>query len=210
MTLIRDNALRTFMQTKVEYRDGASAPPLSWRLARRLESLLAAFPPSCLGEWAEAPGGLIVFGDADCQYRPDAFTHQGRKMHGVALLPASTFIDDAGPGVRVLSRLVDHFLGAYFGVPARFITEDLPGVDGWDAFHRQLVSHFQTGYADDEPARQSVPGYFAWAFSRYLLDRQSLGAADPLAYRLLRSTLFSEGYWRGHPRRPRPESDVIL
>lgn len=210
MTPIGSNALRAFMHTKVEYRAGAATPPLAWRLARKLESLLASLPSSLLHELTEAPGGLIFFGESECQYRPDAFTHQGRATRGVALLPASTFIDDVGPGVRVFARLVDHFLGSYFAVPARFITEEPPGVDGWDAFHRQLLSAYRAGYADDAQARQSVADYFAWAFSGFLLDRQSLSAADPLAHRLLRSTLFSEDYWRGHPRRPRPESGTIV
>ncbi len=208
--MAREDSLRAFMQAKVDYRVSAAAPSLAWSLARRLEPLLAKLPPSCLGEWGQAPGGLIVFGDAACEYSPGAFTHQGRTMCGAAMLPTHAFLEDASPGVRVISRLLDHLLGSYFDLPARFITEEPPGADGWDAFHRRLVAAHQAGYADDERARESTTDYFAWAFAGYMLDRKTLSATDPLADRLFRSTLFSEAFWRRHPRRPCPEGGAIV
>lgn len=204
-----DGLLRTFMQTKVTYQGAPAAEPLRWRLARRLESLLAPVPGACLQDLVEAGGGHIVFSEAADHYVAQQTVLDDRPVTGVAMVNGPVFLEDALSGLRIIARLVNHYLGSRFQSD-RLISDTAPGVEGWDGFHRRLATAHAAGYADNAEARSAVSAYFEWAFAVYLLDRRYLSHTDPSAYRLLHSELLSEAFWRGHPRRPRPESGAIV
>ncbi|NLT42856.1 MAG: hypothetical protein GXX93_09305 [Anaerolineae bacterium] len=202
-------ALLAYMQAKVIYQGESAAAALSWRLARRLESFLAALPGPCLAELADAHDGLVAFSDEADQYLSGPTPFAGKSRRGIARLCAATFVADAAPGLTIIARLVDHYLGSRFRSD-RVISSQPPGVPGWDDFHHRLLASHATGYADCPEAQQSAGEYFAWAFSSYLTDRRRLSHVDPPAYRLLHSTIFSEAFWLGYPRRPRSADGAIV
>ncbi|NPV07563.1 MAG: hypothetical protein HPY83_06310 [Anaerolineae bacterium] len=158
----------------------------------------------------EAPGGFIIFWDGETVYHPGPWHHGDCEAQGVALLNARAFLEDPKPALRALAGLLDHFLGSRCTWPARYITSGQPYSPHWRQFYHRLVAAYQLQYADDAEARRSPQAYFRWAVAAYLDDALSLQATDPQAYRLLRSTLFSAPFWKGHPLRPRADNQEIL
>jgi len=203
--------LQAFLRAKVQFAALPSDPSGNWKLRRRLEALLAPLPAPCLLELTEVRAGFICLWHGDNEYRPDVVRCQGHDaLQAVAFINAGGLLDDPRPGLRAVARLMDHFLGSYLALPARYISDEEPGIPGWDDFHRRLVAACCLHYADD-PAAHVGPGpYLQWAWTEYLLQPRELNTLDPAAYRLLRSTVFSPSFWRGHPRRPRPSTTAIV
>jgi len=167
-----------------------------------LRRLLSPLPPASLDELSEAAAGYFVVWSGETCYRPGLSQHGEAVLAGVALLNLDQLLAQALPVLRTLAALVDHLLGSPDGrLPAPISREALASA-AWAEFHRRLLAAYSLGYADDEAARGSPTEYFAWAFAAYCRDRRQLAATDPLAYRLLHSTVFSQAYWRGHLLRP--------
>jgi hypothetical protein len=206
----RTAALVSFQRTKVRYCLPAGHSPAPWALRRRLDSYLIRLPAACLREMTEASGGFVAFSDGDTAYHPGPWQSPDCALQGVAVLNASSFLEDPRPGLYALARLLDHLLGSLCTLPARFITDGQAHSPHWADFYRRLVAAHQLGYADDPAAQGSLAVYFRWAFAGYLEDPGALQSTDPRAHRLLHSTLFSAAFWQGHPLRPRPDGLEIL
>jgi len=202
-------ALRTFLQVKVAYRGESAVEAISWKLARRLEALLSALPDTCLAELAAANGGLVVFAHSPNRYSAEPTTFAELQQRGIAQLNGAAFLSDTSPALPIIGSLLDHYLGSRFESD-RMISTHAPGVPGWDDVHHRLLAAYATGYADSGEALHSPSAYWTWAFAGYLANRRRLSQVDPLAFRLLHSTVFDEAFWRGHPRRPQPASGAIV
>lgn len=203
-------ALEAYQQSKVRVCPSEAGLPVPWKLRRRLASFLSQLPPACLQEMTEAPGGFTIFWDGETGYHPGPWERHGCRAQGAALLDASAFLVDPKPALRALAGLLDHLLGSRCAWPARYISSGQPYSPRWRQFYHRLVAAQRLQYADDREARQSPEAYFRWAVAAYFDDAASLQATDPQAYRLLRSSLFSAAFWKGHPLRPRADNQGIL
>jgi hypothetical protein len=65
----------------------------------------------------------------------------------------------------------------------------------------RLPRLFALGYGVDEVAQADVRDYFAQSLAIYCQDRKRLNVADPQIVKWFRSTLWSDGFWRGADRR---------
>ena len=200
----KQRALSCLLQRKALVRLPApdAGEQAAWSARRALSRMLARLPATLLDELSRATGGYLVVWQGDTGYIPGPWADADRTLFAVALLNAAELEAAAEPTYGVLAQLVDHLLGSLTEVPVGFISRGSSASPAWSDFHRRLLAAHGLGYADDETARRSPSGYFAWAFANYCLDRRRLAALDAQAYRLLHSTIFSEAYWRGHPLTP--------
>ena len=166
---------------------------------RALRHLLAQLPSALVIELSQAPGGYIVVGPGPSGYDPETLALGCETLRAVALMGLDDLVAVRRPALETLAGLLDHLLGSRLESGGGTISGGSIAAPGWADFHRRLLAAFALGYADEEPARATPTAYFTWAFSRYCQGHQELAGADPLAHRLLRSTLFSEAFWRGHP-----------
>lgn len=174
-----------------------------WQQRREVERLLAALPAALLGRLAEAACGHIVVWSGPSGYEPGAWQHGPLSLCGVALINADELARRADPPLCALAGLVDHLIGSVAGDGDEPLTGRAAGA--WGGFPGRLVAAQSLAHAG-RPAGESPSAYFAWALARYLADGRGLSVADPAVHRLLRSTVFSEAYWRGHPPRPSGEA----
>lgn len=163
--------------------------------------MLGRLPAALLDELCQAKGGYFVIWSGDTGYVPGLWWDDDRALSAVALLNAQELEAAKMPPYRVLAQLVDHLLGSLTDTPVGFISQGHCASPSWSDFHRRLLAAHSLGYAESEAIHQSPSEYFAWAFACYCLDKRQLAAVDAQAYRLLRSTIFSDAYWRGYPLR---------
>jgi len=198
-------ALSRFMTLKVhvalesEAAMSACGPERVWLAKRAVERLLAPLPPSALEQLTNMPNGHILVGGFRTRYHPSLYAWQEDLLRSVVLVDVSELESCPERFLRALARLVDHLLGSGLAEPVAFISEGATVFPSWQEFHSRLVDAFTLGYASDQQAQLSPSTYFTWSFSQYCLDRKQLSSVDPLAYRLLHSTVFSEAFWRAHP-----------
>ena len=192
----RESTLATYIAAKARF-DVAHDQQVPAR--RALRRLLAQLPSALVTELSQAPGGYIVVRPGPSGYEPETLALGCETLRAVAFMDLDDLVGFRRTALDAFAGLLDHFLGSRLEPGGRTISGGSTATPGWADFHRRLLAAFALGYADEEPARAAPTAYFTWAFARYCQGHQALAGADPLAHRLLRSTLFSEAFWRGHP-----------
>ena len=170
-----------------------------WLARRALERLLSCWPPTLLHSLATAAHGYVVIGERATAYTPGPRDLDGRELRSVALLHTADLKLAPERVAQALARLVDYLLGSGPGGQLRAVTDGAACSRAWQDFARRLLSSCQLAYHNKAGGEISPAEYFAWAFALYCQRPEDLVAQDPLAYRLLHSTVFSEAFWRGHP-----------
>ena len=202
----KQHALARFTRRKVllHLPDGAAesgrATSAAWALRHSLSRLLAHWPASLSQALQDTSNGYVVISSHPTAYHPGTWSEaSGLALAAVAVLNASDLQTEPRRAATALACLVDHLLGSRLGTPVAMISAGATTSPAWADFPRRLLAAYQLAY-DEQNARPRTPSqYFSWAFACYCLNRKQLMATDPLAYRLLHSTVFSEAFWRGHP-----------
>jgi len=164
----------------------------AWAPADLLLDRLAAWPSGLLTFWLAAPAGHVVFSATASAYLPAAMPWHGRDLQAVARISLADLLGEGRPAQEVIAHLVDHLLGSRGATGGRWLSDGAGATAALTAVAGRVSSLASLGYGPDEPH-----AYFAWAFSRFWLDRQALNAADPLIERLLRTTICNEAFWTG-------------
>jgi hypothetical protein len=171
------------------------------RQVRCLPPALQAYLQSCASGW-------LVIGAQPSTYRPGEQTLHGRTLHNVAYLS----VDDLATGdpspLHAIAHLIDHHLGCRGAPDGPWFSDGGGPTAGWRQVGARIPGLFALGYAVDAIAAGNVRDYLAQSLALFCLERQRLNVADPQIYKLLRSSLLSDGFWRGQDRkRSRPEAD---
>lgn len=161
----------------------------AWAPADLLLERLAAWPVGLVAYWLAAPAGHVVFTAAPTAYLPGALPWPSGGLPAVARLSLAGLLEGR-PALEALAELVDHLLGSLGDAQGPRLSDGAGTTPALRDVGRRLAELASLGYGPGGPH-----AYFAWAFAGYWLDRQSLNTADPLAERLLRTTLCSEEFW---------------
>jgi hypothetical protein len=98
--------------------------------------------------------------------------------------------------LHVLGHLVDHQLGCGGDAGGPWLSDAGGTTPVWQEAGARLPPIFTLGYAADEVACSNPRDYFAQSLALYCKDRRALEVADPQITKWLRSTLWSESFWR--------------
>ncbi len=163
------------------------------RQARCLPLALQTYLAAC-------PSGWLVIAAQESEYVPGPRPLRDQVLNNVAFLS----VDDLAAGneapLHAIAHLIDHHLGCGGAPEGAWFSEGGGPTPGWRETGARIPGLFALGYAIDPVAEASVRDYLAQSLALYCLDRQRLNVADPQIYRLLRSTLLSDAYWRGQDR----------
>lgn len=162
---------------------------VAWQARRALERLLAAWPASYLARLATTDGLCLVVhqGETALSVDPARQAAGCRLTLFFSLDHLLTGAEPLWPATAALAMAVLADAAAHGGPSAAVIRSE---------FERRLETARGLSYAWAEADEAAAASYLSLACSAYLADRAALAGQDPQAYRLLRSTLFSEGFWR--------------
>jgi hypothetical protein len=204
----KQKLLNTVLRYKVLLEPGIAAPEASaeaqtpWHLRRLVERNIAQLPAPALSLLVCCPRGYVAVTGGAPRYEPGVERLGTRQVQAVASLPWRALAARDPRGLVPLAQLIDHLLGSFCAMPEGFLSAGHALSPSWLEVTEALRVGLSLGY-HELPASERTPShYFWWACSLFFTNRRRLGTVDPIAYRLLRSTLFAEAFWRGHPVEP--------
>ncbi len=162
----------------------------AWAPADALLKQLAPWPVGLVAHWLAAPAGHIIFSAAPSAYLPAGLPWPGGGLPAAARVRLADLLDGGRPALETAAHLVDHLLGSLGAAGSPWLSDGAGATPGLRDVGRRWRELVALGYGPGDPHE-----HFSWAFAGYWLDRQALNAADPLAERLLRSTLCSDAFW---------------
>jgi len=170
--------------------------PSPWAPVEMLAQRLHPLPASLVQFLAHTPRGHILLTYRPSHYEPGGCSLRGRELEAVALIALADLIEAPLRAFQMIGHLLDHLLGCQ-GIPQGKWLSDGQGFNPpWMEIARQIPRLFALGYAVDEIAATTPRCYFARSIAWYIQDRRRLNTADPLIEKLLRRTLFDEGFCR--------------
>jgi hypothetical protein len=193
----RDALLRRLRRERLHVQRGAleKAPAAAqrrfahaWAPAEALLALLQPWPAGLIAFWLDAPAGHVVLSADSYDYLPGPFPWLDTVLPSVARVNLADLLDGGAPALYVIAGLIDHLLGSR-GLGKR-LSDGVGATPRLQQAAERLASLAHLGYGPPDPH-----AYFAWAFSRYWLDRRALNADDPNVERLLGTTVCSERFW---------------
>jgi hypothetical protein len=172
----------------------------AWAPTVVVQRQVRVFPAALQDYLARCPTGWLVVAPRSSGYAPGPQPLRGTTLHHVAYLS----VDDLAAGneapLHAIAHLIDHHLGCGGAEEGPWFSEGGGPTPGWQEAGARISGLFALGYAVDPVAAASLRDYFAQSLAVYCLDRQRLNVADPKIYRLLKSTLLSDAFWRGQTR----------
>ncbi|HOG45037.1 MAG TPA: hypothetical protein PLJ35_15650 [Anaerolineae bacterium] len=162
----------------------------AWAPAATLLEWPAAWPLGLLGYWLGAPAGHVVLTAGPTAYLPGGLPWPGGGLPAVARVSLADLTGSGRTALDALAQMLDHLLGCLGAAEGPWLSDGAGATPGLRDVGRRLQTVAALGYGPADPH-----AHFAWAFAGYWLDRAALNAADPLAERLLRSTLCSDHFW---------------
>jgi len=194
----RTSLLRRLKRERLHVEPGAleASPPRvqrrfahAWAPADLLLEWLAAWPAGLIAYWLAAPAGHVVLSAQPSAYLPAGLPWRGGGLPAAVRVSLGDLLD-ARPALEAVAQMVDHLLGSLGDPDGPRLSDGAGATPALRDVARRLAELVALGYGPTEPHT-----YFAWAFAGYWLDRQALNSADPLAERLLRTTLCSDRFW---------------
>jgi hypothetical protein len=194
--LKKSDALAQIMSRRLQLRVPDDAD-LAWRARRALERLLGAWPAAFLARVADADGLCLAIHQGQTGLATAAADQAGdcrvTLSFGLEQLLDAADVARAATGALAMSLLAN-----CGGPRAAMVRAE---------FERRLAAASGLDYASAGDEGRAESSYLAWACAAYLADRAALAGQDPQAYRLLRSTLFSEDFWRSLAGAPYDAAD---
>ncbi len=168
-----------------------------WAPVLRMLDLLSPLPRHLVSFWARHPNGHLLFVPEGCRYLPGDVSWHDRTLHGVAKIGVEDLFSDERRAISTAALLIDHLLGSGCG-PGGGLSDGSGLTPALEKFGAEVRELSDLGYGP-EGTELNPREYFAWGFSSYILDRRNLNAQDPLLEKLLRHTIFSDGFWQENP-----------
>lgn len=194
----RTSLLRRLKRERLHVEPGAleASPPRvqqhfahAWAPADLLLERLSAWPVGLIAYWLGAPAGHVVLSAQPSAYLPAGLPWRGGGLPAVARVSLAD-LPGGRPALEAVAQMLDHLLGSLGDPDGPRLSDGAGATPALRDVGRRLAELAALGYGPQEPH-----AYFAWAFAAYWLDRRALNAADPLAERLLRTTLCSDEFW---------------
>jgi hypothetical protein len=165
-----------------------------WAPVERLAESLDPLPTTLIRFVAEIPRGHIVLSAAPSSYEAGAQTFRGHELEAVACISLTDLIEAPVSALQMVGHLLDHLLGCA-GLPhGRWLSHGHGLSDAWMEIGSQIPELFELGHGVDQAAKADPQPYFARSVAWYMQDRPRLNVADPLIERLLRRSVFDEGF----------------
>lgn len=171
-----------------------------WALAERWCRLLRPLPVGLLEHWAMCPRGHVVISHIPGAYGPGLLLFGQSRLYNVAYISARDILRDPLASLVPFAQMLDHLLGCSGEESGPYLSQGKGVTPALGLVGRRLIELFALGHGFDELASRDPGSYFARSFALYCLNRRQLSAADPLLYKLLWSTLFSERFWPQLPQ----------
>lgn len=168
----------------------------AWAPMQALEEHIRRLPPALLDHLLCHGGGFVAITREESQYVPGPATLRGTAVENVAYLSVQELIHNTERPLHVIGHLIDHYLGCGGASEGRWLSEGGGTTAVWEEVGERLHRLFALGYGVDEVAQSSVRDYFAQSLAHYCWDRQGLSVADPQIAKWMRSTLWSQAFWR--------------
>jgi len=181
--------------------DLASTPvrqrfPHLWAPMEALLGRLQPLPEGLVRFWLGQPGGHVVITHLSAYYDPGDYLLKQNLLHNIAHVGLSDLAEESLEALVPVGHLLDHLLGNG-GQPEGLWLSEGGGVDpALRQVGTRIAALFPLGHGFDTLAQQDRRSYLARSLALYWHDRRALNMADPLLERLLRTTLFSEAFWR--------------
>lgn len=182
------------MQRRVVLRLPSSDATAPWRARRAVERLLSAWPAGFLSLLADMDGLRLVVHERD-----SALVHE-EPANEPADYVLTLFLDvGQAAGMEEAACRAAASL-AWTVIDLCESAAEAEAAGRYTDFRQRLQAAHKLAYAPGDVAAESPQAYFTWACARYLQDRKGLAGQDPLAYRLLRSTVFTDSFWSSPAR----------
>ncbi|MBM4429318.1 MAG: hypothetical protein FJ026_03095 [Chloroflexi bacterium] len=167
-----------------------------WAPLDALLEELQPLPEGLVRFWLGQTGGHVVITHLSSYYDPGDYLLKHDLLHNIAYVGLADLAVGSLEALVPVGHLLDHLLGNG-GQPEGLWLSEGGGAD--PALQRagtRIAALFPLGYGFDVLAQQDQRNYLARSLALYWHDRSALNVADPLLERLLRTTLFSEAFWR--------------
>jgi hypothetical protein len=160
--------------------------------ARQIERL----PVDLWGYLVGCPGGYVIIGTGESQYRAGPTVLRQQRLENVAFVSVEDLAADNERPIAVLGHLIDHYLGCAGDPDGLWLSEGGGTRPAWRVAGARLPALFALGYGVDPVAQSGVREYFAQSLAFYCRDRQRLNVADPQICRWFKSTLWNRAFWQ--------------
>lgn len=168
-----------------------------WSPVQHLASHLARLPFSALDFLLSSSTGALVIGPTDVLHyaRGRHHLHETR-LENVAFLPAASLLGDGVIPLHIVAHLYDHLLGCGGAVDGLNLSDGVGISPAWTEVGAQISELFALGHNPDPLCQKNCADYFAQSVALYAVRPRDLNTADPLLYKLLKRSFFSETFWR--------------
>jgi len=200
-----DSALHNILMERIHIQRESFrlSPPIvhrtfdnAWGAAVRVSRLLHPCPKGLLEWWRAQPSGHIILTHLTTQYCEGPQEVRGQTVHGAARLKMLDLVSDATTTLKAIAALLDHLCGSAGAVGSGRLSDGLGATPKLQEVGERIQKYWSLRYLEDLMEQQNSRDYFATALSLYLLRRQELEVADPAIYRLLRTSLMAELFWK--------------
>lgn len=171
----------------------------SWAPMRAMEALIDQLPPRLWSQLLVWESGYVAISASESCYVPGPSRLRHQQVTNVAFVSVEDLALGNERPLHVLGHLIDHHLGCTGELEGLWLSGGGGVSPGWRRAGKQLPDLFALGYAVDAIAQSGVRDYFAQSLALYCLERQRLNVADPLIYKWLRNTLWSDTLWKELP-----------
>jgi hypothetical protein len=172
----------------------------AWAPTAVVQRQVHLFPQALRDYLIDCSTGWLVVAPRPSGYAPGPQPFRGTTLHHVAYLSVDDLAAANEAPLHAIAHLVDHHLGCGGAPEGSWFSEGGGPTSGWQEAGARISGLFALGYAVDQVAAATLRDYFAQSLAVYCLNRQRLNVADPPIYRLLKSTLLSDAFWRGQKR----------
>ena len=167
-----------------------------WAPLEELLKRLQRLPEGLARFWLELPTGHVVITHLPSHYKIGDQVLKRQVLHNVAYVGISDLAQGSLEALVPIGHLLDHLLGNAGTDDAPWLSEGAGVNLALRQVGTRVAELFPLGYGFDEAACSDPHAYFARSLALYMLDRRALNVADPLMEKLLRTTLFSDAFWR--------------
>lgn len=175
-----------------------------WAPLEELLDRLRPLPAGLLHFWLKQPDGHVIITHLPSRYEPGQQTLKRHVLRNVAYVSVADLARDSLDALVPVGYLLDHLLGSAGADSGRYLSDGGGVNPALRQVGMRVAELFALGYGFDEAARSDLHTYWARSVALYLHDRDALNVADPLIEKLLRTTIFSPGFWRPRKQREPP------
>jgi hypothetical protein len=171
-----------------------------WQPAELLMGDLQVLPLGLLRFWQDGSAGHLIFTHRPSSYRPGPQPWRETMLDGLCDLSIVELLEDKGRAMRALFNLLDHLLGSSGVAGGAWLSDGAGATAALRRLGARLVRIYALGHWQGELPGQSlaqhdIHSYLARVWWLYLDDPRRLNTVDPLAHRLLTTTLMNERFW---------------